>query len=104
MNDALDVVRGDLWVENGRIKSIGPTPADARAVTTIDADGAIVLPGFIQTHIHLCQTLFRGTADDRPLLAWLRERIWPLEAAHDDATLAAAARLAAAELILGGTT
>ncbi len=63
-----------------------------------------MLPGFVQTHIHLCQTLFRGSADDRPLLAWLRERIWPLEAAHDETTLAAAARLAAAEMILGGTT
>ena len=107
MNDALDVVQGDVWIENGRITSVGqapPTKSDARPATTIDAAGAIVLPGFIQTHIHLCQTLFRGTADDRPLLAWLRERIWPLEAAHDEATLAAAARLAAAELILGGTT
>jgi len=104
MNDALDVVRGDIWIEDSRIKSIGQAPSGARPDTTIDAAGAIVLPGFIQTHIHLCQTLFRGTADDRPLLAWLRERIWPLEAAHDEATLAAAARLAAAELILGGTT
>jgi 5-methylthioadenosine/S-adenosylhomocysteine deaminase len=63
-----------------------------------------VLPGFVQTHIHLCQTLFRGMADDRPLLAWLRERIWPLEAAHDARSIATAARVAAAELILGGTT
>ena len=104
MNDTFDVVRGDVWIANGRITSIGQAPADAKPATTIDADGAIVLPGFIQTHIHLCQTLFRGTADDRPLLAWLRERIWPLEAAHDETTLAAAARLAAAELMLGGTT
>ena len=109
MNDALDVIHGDIWIENGRITSIGhvrtePVDSAARPASTIDAAGALVLPGFIQTHIHLCQTLFRGAADDRPLLTWLRERIWPLEAAHDEATLAAAARLAAAELILGGTT
>src|SRR6185503_14804962 len=107
MNDARDVVRGDLWIDGNRIVSVGAAPPGARAtetVDTIDAAGGIVLPGFIQTHIHLCQTLFRGTADDRPLLAWLRQRIWPLEAAHTPPTLAAAARLAAAELMLGGTT
>jgi cytosine/adenosine deaminase-related metal-dependent hydrolase len=43
-------------------------------------------------------------ADDLPLLAWLRTRVWPLEAAHDPNTLRAAARLAAAELLTGGTT
>jgi 5-methylthioadenosine/S-adenosylhomocysteine deaminase len=104
MNDALDVVRGDVWIEGDRIAAVGAAPAGARADTTIDADGGFVLPGFVQTHIHLCQTLFRGAGDDRSLLAWLRERIWPLEAAHDDRTLATAARLAAADLQAGGTT
>ncbi len=104
MNDAYDVVRGDLWIVDGRIAAIGQTPADVKPETTIDAEGGLVLPGFIQTHVHLCQTLFRGSADDLPLLAWLRERMWPLEAAHDSATLGAAARLAAAELLMGGTT
>jgi 5-methylthioadenosine/S-adenosylhomocysteine deaminase len=104
MNDAFDVVRGDLWIQGNRIEAVGSAPTDARPATIVDAAGGLVLPGFVQTHLHLCQTLFRGSADDRPLLAWLRERIWPLEAAHDEITLAAAARLAAAELILGGTT
>jgi 5-methylthioadenosine/S-adenosylhomocysteine deaminase len=54
--------------------------------------------------VHLCQTLFRGLAETQPLLAWLRERIWPLEAAHDPASLRASARLSIAELFLGGTT
>jgi cytosine/adenosine deaminase-related metal-dependent hydrolase len=58
----------------------------------------------IQAHIHLCQTLFRGLAEDKPLLAWLRERIWPLEAAHDPESVHASARLGIAELLLGGTT
>ena len=85
------------------IISIGPEP-DGRFDTVINAAGAYLLPGFIQTHIHLCQTLFRGSADDMPLLEWLRRRIWPMEAAHSASTLAASARLAAAELLLGGTT
>jgi len=104
MNDAMDVVSGDVWVRDGRIAAVGRVPPDATSGTIIDASGAIVLPGFVQTHIHLCQTLFRGLADDLPLLAWLRQRVWPLEAAHDERTLAAAARLAAAELQAGGTT
>ena len=70
----------------------------------IDARGGYLLPGFVQTHIHLCQTLFRGFADDMPLLDWLRRAVWPLEAAHTPATLRAAARLASAELLLSGTT
>jgi 5-methylthioadenosine/S-adenosylhomocysteine deaminase len=104
MNDAMAVVSGDVWVAGDRIAGVGSAPADLRANTTIDAGGAIVLPGFAQTHIHLCQTLFRGRADDLPLLDWLRTRVWPLEAAHDPSTLRASARLAAAELQIGGTT
>jgi 5-methylthioadenosine/S-adenosylhomocysteine deaminase len=104
MNDALEVIEGDLWIEDGRIAAIGTPPPEARPDQVIDASGCLVLPGFIQTHVHLCQTLFRGAADDLPLLAWLKERIWPLEAAHDDRSIGVAARLAAAELQLGGTT
>ena len=104
MNDAMDVVTGDVWVRDGRIAAIGTAPPEAGRASAIDAEGGIVLPGFVQTHVHLCQTLFRGLADDLPLLAWLRQRVWPLEAAHDEDTLATAARLAAAELLLGGTT
>lgn len=104
MNDAMDVVQGDVWIRDGRIAAVGAAPPEAAGDAAIDGAGAVVLPGFIQTHIHLCQTLFRGMADDLPLLAWLRQRVWPLEAAHDDRTLRASARLAAAELLLGGTT
>lgn len=107
LNDAHDIVRGSVGVIDGRVAFVGSIP-DTHAATrfeeTIDAGGAYLLPGFIQTHIHLCQTLFRTLADDRPLLDWLRARVWPLEAAHDAATLRVSARLAAAELLKGGTT
>jgi cytosine/adenosine deaminase-related metal-dependent hydrolase len=62
------------------------------------------MPGLIQAHVHLCQTLFRGLADDLPLEDWLVRRIWPLEAAHTEETVYASALLGAAELLLGGTT
>ncbi len=103
MNDRLDVVGGAVVVRDGRIVSVGAEPAD-RCDVTVDAAGGYLLPGFVQTHIHLCQTLFRGFADDMPLLDWLRRRVWPLEAAHSPATLRAATRLAASELLLSGTT
>src|SRR6185295_7238802 len=104
MDDAMDVVSGDVWIDRGRIVSVGTAPPEAAGATTIDAAGGLVLPGFVQTHIHLCQTLFRGMADDLPLLAWLKTRIWPLEAAHDEASLAASARLGLAEMLRAGTT
>jgi 5-methylthioadenosine/S-adenosylhomocysteine deaminase len=103
MNDALDIVQGAVFVRDGRIASVGPEPPPPHG-TVIDAGGGYLLPGFIQTHLHLCQTLFRGYADDMPLLVWLRQRVWPLEAAHTPETLRASARLAAAELVLSGTT
>lgn len=103
MNDALDILSGDVLIRDGRIVSVG-APGEARADRVINAAGSYLLPGFIQTHVHLCQTLFRGYADDLALLDWLRHRIWPMEAAHTPASLTAAARLAGAELLLGGTT
>ena len=106
MNDALEIVEGELFAADGRIVAVGRVdPSTVPPGTrTIDGHGALVVPGFIQTHVHLCQTLFRGLADDLPLLEWLRLRVWPLEAAHTPATLRAAARLAAAELLRSGTT
>ena len=96
------IVSGDLLIRDGRIASVGETGQTADVV--IDAAGCAVLPGFVQTHIHLCQTIFRGAADDLPLLDWLKKRVWPMEAAHDAASIKASARLGVAELIKGGTT
>jgi 5-methylthioadenosine/S-adenosylhomocysteine deaminase len=103
LNDRFDIVDGDVSIRDGRIAAIGSNLTD-RHDTVIDARGGYVLPGLIQTHIHLCQTLFRGFADDLPLLDWLRRRVWPMEAAHTPATLRAATRLATTELLAGGTT
>ena len=103
MNATFDVIEGDVWIEHGRIVQVGNI-GDVRPDRVINAAGGYLLPGFIHTHVHLCQTLFRGYADDRALLDWLTERVWPMEVAHTPASLAAAARLAAAELLLGGTT
>ncbi len=102
MDEHNSIVNGDLLIRNGRIESLG-TVTDADT-TVIDARGCVVLPGFVQTHIHLCQTLFRGAADDLSLIDWLKKRVWPMEAAHTAASIAASAKLGIAELIKGGTT
>ena len=79
MNDRHEVIEGAVAITNGRITSVGDEPA-GRWDAVINAGGAYLLPGFVQTHVHLCQTLFRGLADDMPLLEWLRRRIWRISA------------------------
>jgi 5-methylthioadenosine/S-adenosylhomocysteine deaminase len=105
--DARDrVAEGDLLIRGGRIVALGPDAARAgtRPIRVLEARGCAVMPGLVQGHVHLCQVLFRGMADDLPLLDWLRRRIWPLEAAHDAASLRASAELGLVELLRGGTT
>src|SRR5216110_3614939 len=103
LNDRHDIIDGDVSIKDGRIAAIGSDIAE-RHDRVVNARGGYVIPGLIQTHIHLCQTLFRGYADDLPLMDWLRTRVWPMEAAHTPASLRAAARLALTELLLTGTT
>jgi 5-methylthioadenosine/S-adenosylhomocysteine deaminase len=103
-NAQREIVRADLLVRNGRIAEIAPRIAPAGACQVLPAAGKVVIPGLVQSHVHLCQTLFRGLADDLGLIDWLRRRIWPLEGAHDEASLYASARLGITELLRGGTT
>jgi len=63
-----------------------------------------LIPGFVQTHIHLCQTLFRGLADNLELLDWLQLRIFPFENAHNENSLIVSTILGINELLLSGTT
>jgi 5-methylthioadenosine/S-adenosylhomocysteine deaminase len=107
MDPRRTVVVADILVDTeGRIAALAEPgrDSDSPGLPSIDATGLVIVPGLVQAHLHLCQTLFRGLAEDKPLLAWLRERIWPLEAAHDPDSLRASARLGIAELLLGGTT
>ena len=103
---------GAVWAEEGVIRALGAearrTAADAAArgesFEHVDAEGLWLFPGFVQTHVHLCQTLLRNGPDDLPLLPWLKTHVWPGEAAHDEETLELSARLGLAELAAGGTT
>ena len=70
------IFEGDVLIDGGRIADLGPS-IKTKADEVIDARGRVLLPGFVQTHVHLCQTLFRGAADDLSLIDWLRRRLWP---------------------------
>jgi cytosine/adenosine deaminase-related metal-dependent hydrolase len=99
------VLAGDVATRDGAIVQVGGsfTPqTDDYAI--VDCAGCVVMPGLVQAHVHTCQTLARGRADDLELLDWLSQVIWPYEAKLDEAAMTAAAELACAELLLGGTT
>jgi 5-methylthioadenosine/S-adenosylhomocysteine deaminase len=104
MDPARSVVRADLLVEEGRIARIAPRLRAPANAAILDCARKLVIPGLVQSHTHLCQTLFRNQADGLELLDWLSQRIWPLEAAHDARSLRFSAELGIAELLLSGTT
>lgn len=101
------IFTGCVAIDNGWIVDVRPSTTAHFDITfdeVIDGRDRVLMPGFVQTHIHLCQTLFRGAADDLALIDWLKQRVWPMEAAHTPDSLYASARLGIAELIKGGTT
>ncbi|HEY6807356.1 MAG TPA: 5'-deoxyadenosine deaminase [Gemmatimonadales bacterium] len=109
LDPARRIVDADVRVADGRIAAFAPRGRGARRRTAggerrLDCSGLVIIPGLVQAHVHLCQTLFRGLADDLALEDWLARRIWPLEAAHTRDSVYWSAMLGAAELLLGGTT
>jgi len=100
------VFKGHVRIRNGRIAAVtARAPSKpGRGTEVIDGSGHALIPGLIQTHIHLCQTLFRNLADDLELLDWLAKRIWVFEAAHTPQTLKTSALLGIHELLASGTT
>ncbi len=102
MNDLSDQFVGDVYIEADRITEIAPK-IEKTADKVLDAAGRVVMPGFIQSHIHLCQALLRGQADDQPLMQWL-DTITGLEFRHTPETLYASSRLGLAEMIKSGAT
>jgi 5-methylthioadenosine/S-adenosylhomocysteine deaminase len=93
---------GDILIEGKYIKKIAPE-IEIETDKVIDATDKLILPGFVQSHVHLCQSLLRGQADDQPLMDWL-DTITSLEFRHTPETLYASARIGIAEMIKSGTT
>ncbi len=100
-----DWLHADVHIRGGRIVEIcEPGGNIADEATVLDACGAAVLPGFVQAHVHVVQSLLRHQADGLELLDWLRRRTLPYEAALDGDAVEVAAELGIAELLSGGTT
>ena len=95
-------------VRDGVIVALLPIAAARarfRATQTVSRPQAVLLPGFVNAHVHNPMTLLRGVADDLPLMQWLRGHIWPLEAQLMGPDLVAdGITLAIAEMLRGGTT
>ena len=106
MNAKREILRVDVILRDGRISEMGEnlTARPGELIQRVDLRGKLLMPGLVQAHVHLCQTIFRGQAEDMELLEWLEEKVWPLEAAHSLDTLHASARLGIAELVMGGCT
>jgi 5-methylthioadenosine/S-adenosylhomocysteine deaminase len=99
---------GSIWIEDGLIKSISSGIPESFVVEPsdelIDAKGMAVLPGLVNGHTHFSQTFMRGLAGGRPLLKWLRELIWPLQAEISVEEMQLAALLGLAENLRCGVT
>ncbi|KAJ5895003.1 hypothetical protein N7495_006694 [Penicillium taxi] len=101
------ILNGFLLVEGDRISAIGKCPYPTilpSGTREIDCQDKIIIPGLINTHAHLVQSLLRGLAEDLPLHNWLCDAVWPLEAAFDADDGYHAARLTMAEMLKTGTT
>jgi 5-methylthioadenosine/S-adenosylhomocysteine deaminase len=95
--------RGSVAIEGDKIVAVGKG-VKAKAETVIDARGKAILPGLINAHTHLSMTLFRGVADDMPLMEWLETKIWPIEENLTADDCYTGALLGCLEMIKSGTT
>ncbi len=96
-----------LGIRDGRIVLIAPREEAVQYIAreTRDLTGMLLAPGLVNAHGHAAMTLFRGLADDLPLMTWLREHIWPAESRWvDEAFVQAGSELAIAELLQSGVT
>lgn len=101
LHDRCVEIRDDKIIS---IEKISDQKLKAFKGEVVNVQNLTLIPGFIQTHVHLCQTLFKGMADDLELLDWLQLKIFPYENAHDKNSLSASVKLGINELTLSGTT
>jgi 5-methylthioadenosine/S-adenosylhomocysteine deaminase len=103
VNATLDGKRTRVRVEGGTVARIGPRIRPLEGDEVIDAEGMALVPGLVNGHTHAAMTLFRGHGDDLPLMDWLRNVIWPVEARMEEDDVYWGTRLACVEMIRTGT-
>ena len=89
-----------LRASDGVIAELGPNVEARDADEVIDAGGMALVPGLVNAHTHAAMTLFRGFADDLPLMQWLTEHIWPVEKRMSDEDVYWGTRLACVECVV----
>ena len=94
----------NIFITGDKISAINNSTANADNCTFIDGRGKFAVPGFINAHTHASMTLLRSLADDKALMDWLNQDIWPIEAKMNRYDIRAGAELAAVEMIKSGTT
>ncbi|MEM2278517.1 MAG: amidohydrolase [Zestosphaera sp.] len=110
MNKKREVLRdGCVAVEDGEIVAVGKCSEldkdfRGRAAEEVNAEKHIVLPGLINTHVHLVQGMLKACANYRKLISWLKECVWPLQGSMTQEEALASATLTILELIKSGTT
>ncbi len=99
---------GMVLIEDGIISHVGTndnnTVKQFNADEKIDAEGSIVMPGFINAHTHLPMTLFSGYGSGLPLKEWLEDKIWPAEAKLSGDDIYIGSKMGIAQMLLSGTT
>jgi 5-methylthioadenosine/S-adenosylhomocysteine deaminase len=98
-----DGVAVGLRCESGRIAEIGEGVVPRAGDVVVEAGGAHLVPALVNGHTHAAMTLFRGQGGDLPLMRWLQERIWPVEARLEPEDVYWGTRLACVEMIRTGT-
>ncbi len=107
MNTDMKIIEnGAVRVRDGVIIAVGNPEDTSSSIPTreIDAQGGIIMPGLVNSHTHAAMTLFRGLADDLPLMVWLHDHIFPAESRITADMVYRGALLACAEMLLSGTT
>jgi 5-methylthioadenosine/S-adenosylhomocysteine deaminase len=100
----LDGEEVGLRCVGGTIAALGPDVAAEPGDETIEAAGAPLVSPLVNGHTHAAMTLFRGYGGDLPLMRWLQEVVWPVEAKLEQEDVYWGVRLACAEMIRTGTT
>lgn len=98
------VETANIFISGDKISKIDNSNFDAKNFTVIDGRGKFAMPGFINAHTHASMTLLRSYADDKALMDWLNEDIWPIEDKMRAKDIRVGAELAAVEMIKSGTT
>ena len=113
MEEGQPLFLGEVHVQGNKITYVGPVLSAEELLERaggiewereIDAKGNVIMPGFKNAHTHSAMTFLRSYADDLPLLEWLNEQIFPMEAKLSEDDIYHLSKLAIMEYLTSGIT